>query len=247
MLLFSRIRNARRSNNPGDSTVPGAPPVGVHEDDRSGNNTASTRARLPSAVLRSFSSLSIRRKRRRTERQSALAGVVKAAIPTSPFRDDIGDPMESFSPVTDSALEGEVMHDDVPNIIGDKIQKHHELWYRLAYGRPRDRRVSGGYALHPAMLGGKPLPRPGNTNGVGLTHVASWRSRPKPLTGDCCSPQGQVRVTSIDYGNADEVVLNNTLDLDRDILCAEDTLPEGAPRFMLHPYNKRKVRLYLVV
>ena len=55
---------------------------------------------------------------------------------------------------------------------------------------------------------------------------------------------GHRQITSIDYGNADEVVLSSTQEIDVDVLLPENTLPEGAPRFLLHPYAKRKVILY---
>lgn len=174
----------------------------------------------------------------------------KSTHPT-PSAPDTQDPMTSFSPVTDNVLDGAVLHDEVPDIIANKIQKHHELWYHLAYGRPRDRRVTGGYALQPARLNGRPLPRPKPKNSItsGLTHIASWRTRPMPWS-EAASPDvhagGAHRpITSIDYGNADEVVLNHTQEVHGDMLIADDTLPAGSPKYMIHPYNKRKVRTTL--
>ncbi|CAM9898271.1 unnamed protein product [Ectocarpus sp. 8 AP-2014] len=155
--------------------------------------------------------------------------------------------MDSFRPVTTDAADGAVLQDEVPDIIANKIQKHHELWYLLAYGRPRDRRVSGGYALQPAKIGGQPLPRPNaeNSEVSGLTHIASWKSRPR-LWSDIGSPVayaagGHRPITSIDYGNADEVVLSNTQEADEGMLKADDTLPAGSPKFLIHPYDRRKV------
>lgn len=156
--------------------------------------------------------------------------------------------MDSFRPVTTDAADGAVLQDEVPDIIANKIQKHHELWYLLAYGRPRDRRVSGGYALQPAKLGGQPLPRSNveSSEASGLTHIASWKSRPR-LWSDIGSPVayaagGHRPITSIDYGNADEVVLSHTQESDEGMLKAEDTLPVGSPKFLIHPYDRRKVR-----
>lgn len=133
------------------------------------------------------------------------------------------------------------MHDDVADLLSRKIYKHHQLWHRLAFGKPRR---PSGYALQGP--GGTPLPHsePTPTPRKVLTHIASWKSPPKAWTGECASPQGNGghnQITSIDYGNADEVVLSSTQDADIDVLRAENTLPEGAPRFMLHPYAKRKV------
>lgn len=168
------------------------------------------------------------------------------AVPSAQGMDD---PMESFSPVTDNAQDGAILRDEVPDIIGNKIQKHHELWYHLAYGRPRDQRVSGGYALQPARLDGKPLPRPNpkRSDMSGLTHIASWKSRPR-LWSDigspiACAAGGHKQVTSIDYGNAHEVVLSHTQESGEGIMVAEDALPDGAPKYMIHPYDKRKVRM----
>lgn len=163
-----------------------------------------------------------------------------------PSTQDMDDPMESFSPVTDNAQDGAILRDEVPDIIGNKIQKHHELWYHLAYGRPRDRRVTGGYALQPARLDGKPLPRPNakRTDMSGLTHIASWKSRPRlwsDIGSPIACPDGHKQVTSIDYGNAHEVVLSHTQESGEDIMMPEDALPDGSPKYMLHPYDKRKV------
>lgn len=181
-------------------------------------------------------------------RSAGGAITISGTDPLSSAAQELDDPMESFSPVTDSAQAGAILHDEVPDIIATKIQKHHELWYQLAYGRPRDRRVSGGYGLQPARLEGKPLPRPNpkRSEVSGLTHIASWKSRPR-LWSDIGSPDanaaaGHKPITSIDYGNADEVVLSHTQEADGDLLKAEDALPDGSPKFMLHPYDKRKVR-----
>lgn len=133
------------------------------------------------------------------------------------------------------------MHDDVADLLSRKIYKHHQLWHRLAFGKPRR---PTGYALQPMGPGGTPLPHSEPTPRRVLPHIASWKSPPKVWSGDCASPQGNgghKQIISIDYGNADEVVLSSTQDADADVLRAENTLPEGAPRFMLHPYAKRKV------
>eukprot|EP00903_Cladosiphon_okamuranus_P018054 g16615.t1 len=122
-------------------------------------------------------------------RPAAGATTIAGTDPESSAAQVMDDPMESFSPVTDNAQDGAILRDDVPDIIANKIQKHHELWYQLAYGRPRDRRP----------------------------------------------------ITSIDYGNADEVVLSHTQESDGDLLKAEDELPDGSPKFLIHPYDKRKV------
>lgn len=197
--------------------------------------------------LSRISHLSWRRKKRSRLRRPVSGGGAAGFIPPDPTADDLGDAMESFSPVTDHSLDGAVMQDDVPDIIAGKIQRHHELWYRLAYGRSRDRRVSGGFGLQPATIAGKPLSHPKQTGGRGLTHIASWKSRPKPWADGFKSPQndGHQKISSIDYGNAEEVVLSNTQDAEDVILRGEDTLPEDAPKYMIHPYDKRKVSYIL--
>ncbi|CBN79924.1 conserved unknown protein [Ectocarpus siliculosus] len=185
-------------------------------------------------------------RRRGQKRQPSGIRISGAGDPLSASH-GVDDPMDSFRPVTTDASDGAVLQDEVPDIIANKIQKHHELWYLLAYGRPRDRRVSGGYALQPARIGGQPLPRPNaeNSEVSGLTHIASWKSRPR-LWSDigspvACAAGGHRPITSIDYGNADEVVLSNTQEADEDMLNADDTLPAGSPKFLIHPYDRRKV------
>lgn len=258
MLLFSRLRRVAHRRNR-DGRRPEPPPAGARDEVNSddGPPPASRRgrflSRMPQILLH----------RRRDGGQSGKGPVVRGEIgspissggngggariapgsPGSPGSpDDIGDPMIWFSPVTDHALDGAVSRDDVPDIIGEKIQGHHELWYRLAYGRSRDRRVCGGYALQPATLAGRPLPRRMSLGGATLTQIASWKSRPNSGGEGVASPQGSGHrpISSIDYGNADEVVLTNTQDMEGDLVCAENTLPEGAQRFLIHPYDKRKV------
>lgn len=197
----------------------------------------------------------MRWRREGARRRSAANSVtMTGGDPVSSAAQEKHDPMESFAAVTDNAQDGAILlRDEVPGIIANKIQKHHELWYQLAYGRPRDRRVSGGYGLQPARLGGKPLPRPNprRPEVSGLAHIASWKSRPR-LWSDIGSPDantapGHKPITSIDYGNADEVVLSHTQEADGDLLNADDVLPDGSPKFMLHPYDKRKVRLETTV
>lgn len=239
MLVFSRIRNVRRRNTLSET---GTSVVGPGS-----NNNA---APAPRRRRKFLPQMSERWKRQREKRRPIVSGIRMAGAPdpiSSP--DGMDDPMQSFSPVTDNALDGAVSGDEVPMIIADKIQKHHELWYRLAYGRPRDRRVSGGYALQPAKLGGQPLPRPdpNRDEASGLTPVASWKARPR-LWSDVGSPlaHGSAKhrpISSIDYGNAGEVVLSNTQEADEDMLKKDDTLPVGSPKYLLHPYDKRKVRL----
>lgn len=251
MLLFSRLRNRARRIRGG--APPGAPPTGARDDGNSGGSgrsgssghiavrpsppsTSSVRHRM---FLKRLLRVSLGRKKQ-VGSKTRSPGIV-GALSSPP--DVMGDPMESFSSVTSHGLGGAVKHNDVPKIIASKIQGHHELWYRLAYGRSRDRRVSGGYALQPAMLGGVPLLHPKYTEGSGQTHIPSWKSRPNPWLGDPGSPPSELhmRVTSIDYGNAEEVVLASTEDVDINILYDENTLPIGAPRFMIHPYGKHKV------
>lgn len=244
MLLFNRIRNGRRQSRLGESgTQDVALPVGTSGPRGVTNNEAS-HSRRRRSILGRVPKVPMRWRRRSAAGASTLAGTK----PVSSAAQEMDDPMESFSPVTDNAQDGAVPRDEVPDIIASKIQKHHELWYPLAYGRPRDRRVSGGYGMQPARLGGKPLPRPNPKRAEvsGLTHIASWKSRPR-LWSDIGSPDanaaaGHRPITSIDYGNADEVVLSNTQEVDGDVLKAEDALPDGSPKFMLHPYDRRKVR-----
>lgn len=138
----------------------------------------------------------------------------------------------------------------IPNLIATKIQGHHELWYQLAYGRPCDRRVSGGYGLVSARLDEKRPAREKHTRVLGLTHITSWRSRPKQPPWNetyTSSPREgqseQNRVTAIDYTNAEDVTLSTAQDGDGNFLQSEDALPPRAPRFLVHPYDKRKVSL----
>lgn len=254
MLLFNRIRNGRRQSRLGETgTQNVALPVGPSGPRAVADNEVS-HSRRRRSMLGRVSKMPMPkmpmpwRRERRTRRSAASAISLAGTDPVSSAAQGIDDPMESFSPVTDNAQAGAILRDDVPDIIASKIQKHHELWYHLAYGRPRDRRVSGGYGMQPARLGGKPLPRPNpkRSEVSGLTHIASWKSRPR-LWSDIGSPDanaaaGHRPITSIDYGNADEVVLSNTQEPDGDILKAEDALPDGSPKFMIHPYDRRKVR-----
>lgn len=256
MLLFDRLRNDRNRSRLGDAAT-----HGVIRHDRS-DSILHGETGMQDVALPSTSGIGVGNNNeasRQRRRKSTLARVASvrsvASAPTiagtdtvSSAAQEMDDPMESFSPVTDNSQGGAVLHDEVPDIIANKIQKHHELWYHLAYGRPRDRRVSGGYGLQSARLGGKPLPRPNRKRSEvsGLTHIASWKSRPR-LWSDIGSPDanatpGHRPITSIDYGNADEVVLSHTQEADEDSLIAEDALPAGSPEFMLHPYDKRKVR-----
>lgn len=251
MLLFNRIRNGRRRNSRGETGTQATAMPGANNGGRGGRNNTPSDPRRPGAIL-SRVHVPVPWRWKREKRRSIASGIrIEGPADPVPSAQEMEDPMVSFSPVTDSALDGAILHDEVPDIIGNKIQKHHELWYHLAYGRPRDRRVSGGYALQPARLAGQPLPRPNvkHSKASGLTHIASWRTRPRPWseTGspDDHAAGGHKPITSIDYGNADEVVLSNTQEADGDILQAEDTLPVGSPKFMLHPYDKRKVRTIL--
>lgn len=241
MLVFSRIRNVRRRNNT------------LGETDTSaggrGSNNAPAHPRRRRKILGRMPQMPERWRRQGEKRRPVVSGI-RIIGPPDPVSspDEMDDPMESFSPVTDNALDGAISHDEIPTIIADKIQKHHELWYQLAYGRPRDRRVSGGYALQPAKLGGQPLPRPNRNRheASGLTPVASWKARPVSDVGSpTAHAAGRHRpITSIDYGNAGEVVLSNTQDADDDMLKkVDDTLPIGSPKYLLHPYDKRKVWL----
>lgn len=251
MLLFNRIRNGRRRSSLGETGTQDAGLPGTTSGGRTGINNEALRPRRRKSILGRVATKVPMPWRREEARRRSLASAIPMGCPdaASSAAQGMDDPMESFSSVTDNAQDGAVLRDKVPDIIATKIQKHHELWYHLAYGRPRDRRVSGGYALQPARLGGEPLPRPNpkRSEVSGLTHIASWKSRPR-LWSDIGSPDanaaaGHRPITSIDYGNADEVVLSNTQEADGDILKAEDTLPVGSPKFMLHPYDKRKVRL----
>lgn len=248
MLLFSRLRAIRKRGHAGSVEVPGAPPAGIHAQHIDGTDSPTSNTRPRVRFKSRLPRLGLRRKRQLEDGTRATLRRMPASIDLVTPPDGIGDPMESFSPVTKNSVDGAVRRDEVPDIIGSKIQGHHELWYRLAYGSRRDRRVSGGFALQPAMLSGKPLPRPKTAEATGLTHIASWRSRPKPWSSMATSPQGEGahrHITSIDYGNADEVVLTNTQDAcDVDILGSQNVLPEGAPKFMFHPYDKRKVNVY---
>lgn len=250
MLLFNRIRNGRRRSRLGETGTQEvmAMPGGTSGTGVVTNNDVS-HSRRRRSILGRVPKVPMRWRRKVGRRGSAEGAITIAGTdPGSSAAQEMDDPMESFSPVTDNAQDGAILRDEVPDIIANKIQKHHELWYQLAYGRPRDRRVSGGYGLQPARLGGKPLPRPNykRSEVSGLTHIASWKSRPR-LWSDIGSPDanaatGHKPITSINYGNADEVVLSHTQESDGDLLKAEDALPDGSPNFMLHPYNKRKVR-----
>lgn len=260
MLLFSRLRRTvhRRDR---DGRRPEPPSAGARDEGNSDDSPAITSRR--GMFLSRLPQISLRQ--RRNGGQGGQRPVVPGGIgspiggggggrgggrggarippdsPGSPV--EIGDPMIWFSPVTDHALDGAVSCDEVPDIIGQKIRGHHELWHRLAHGRSRDRRVGGGYALQPAPVSGRPLPRRMSLGGSALTQIASWTGRPKPGSNNMASPQGHGHkpISSIDYGNADEVVLSNTQDMDGDVVCPEKTLPDDAPRFMVHPYAKQKV------
>lgn len=168
---------------------------------------------------------------------------------------NVGDPLEPFAPMSTHEIDFHVQLDDiVPKVIACKIQCHHELWYRLAYGRPCDRRVSGGYGLVPTRFAGRPLIHAKFSRCDSETnHTSPWRSRlkqqpcndsPSPVEGEGRRGR-QTRVTSIDYTNAEEVVLNNTQDAEKNLLHNEDALPSDSPRFLFHPYNKRKVKFAL--
>lgn len=252
MLLVNRIRNARWGNR--RETGPQATVVSSADNGgREGRNDTASHRRRAGAILKQVIHVPLRWRRHRDKRRPVASGIrmTGPADPMPSVPEEVEDPMGSFSPVTDNALDGAILRDEVPDIIANKIQNHHELWYHLAYGRPRDRRVTGGYALQPARLAGKPLPRPNpkNSRASGLTHISSWRTRPLPWS-EAGSPDGhavgsQKPMTPIDYGNADEVVLCYSQELDGDILKAEDALPVGSPKYLLHPYDKRKVRTML--
>ncbi|CAM9958680.1 unnamed protein product, partial [Ectocarpus fasciculatus] len=256
MLLFNSIEHGRRQTanlgETGNSTATAV--AGGTTGGRDGGNIMpprnNHRERLrqrEKGVGRVAQQKSMRWRRRGQKRQPSGIRISGAGDSMLSASQGIDDPMDSFRPVTTDAADGAVLQDEVPDIIANKIQKHHELWYLLAYGRPRDRRVSGGYALQPAKLGGQPLPRSNveSSEASGLAHIASWKSRPR-LWSDIGSPVayaagGHRPITSIDYGNADEVVLSHTQESDEGMLKAEDTLPIGSPRFLIHPYDRRKV------
>lgn len=139
----------------------------------------------------------------------------------------------------------------VPEAIANRIQEHHELWHRYAYGKSCDCPMSGGHSSVPTRSEVKPVPRARSRQG--MIQITSWRSRPKPqpLDEGWSSPQqveaspGQHSTTPLDYNNADDVVLNNTQDSDdRSVLQRDDVLPPGSPRLLVHPYNRRKVKSY---
>lgn len=247
MLVFNRIQNARRGNRGATGTQATAVPS-ADNGGRGVTNDMASQTRQPGAILSHV--VHTRWRRRRDKRRPAARGT-RTSGPADPMPSmipEMKDPMVSFSSVTAESLDGAILHDEVPDIIASKIQKHHEAWYHLAYGRPRDKRVTGGYALQPARLAGRPLPHPNRRSSTnsGLTHISSWRTRPVPWS-EVGSPDAHAvgthkQITSIDYGNADEVVLSYTHEVHEDILKAEDTLPAGSPKYMIHPYDKRKVR-----
>lgn len=261
MLLFNRIQAGRKRARDGP---PEAPSAGVlHHDETNTHNRASENlpTRRRGVVSRVRASIP------RWGRMHASVGAGESIEPrpqpsridsrkttTLPPEEELEDALVYFSPLNEDGLEDGKLDNVVPTIISGRIQGHHELWYRLAYGKSLDRRVSGGYGLMPARLAGKPLPRPRAHDDPLLAHVTSWRSRPQqsPWVDSPGSPQsvksatsnsGQRprRVMSIDYGNADEVVLSNTQEVETPALCRNDVLPLGAPRFLIHPYNQRKV------
>lgn len=277
MLLFNRIRAGRKRARDG---APGAPSASVphHDENDANNHTGITSASAnPSSGRRGvfLSRVHVSIRRLGGKRGSIIGGESSEPHPrptrldsrkltTLPPDEELGDPLDSFSPLNDGALEDGNLDNVVPTIISGKIQGHHELWYRLAYGRSLDRRVSGGYGLMPARLAGKPLPHSRSQNDTQLAHITSWRSRPQqtPWVDNPGSPQSarsaasnsgprsghsHRRVMSIDYGNADEVVLSNTQDAETPVLGRDDVLPPGAPRFLIHPYDQRKVLRALCV
>lgn len=253
MLLFNRIRNGRRRSRLRETGTQDVARPGGSSGTRNIANDEASQSRRRRFILGRMPKFAMRWRREGERRRSAASAKTMAGTdPMASAAHEVDDPMESFSPVIDNAQDGAILRDEVPDIIANKIQRHHELWYQLAYGRPRDRRVSGGYGLQPARLEGKPLPRPNpkRPEASGLTHIASWKSRPRLWSDigspDANAPAGHKPITSIDYGNADEVVLSNTQDADGAVLIAEDALPDGSPNFMIHPYDKLKVRTGIV-
>lgn len=125
-------------------------------------------------------------------------------------------PLESFSAVINHGTDGALRRDDIPDMIASKIHDHHELWHRVAVGQPSDKRAGVGLSPHPAMDAA-------SSPSVCTTHGG-----------------GKGRGSSIDYSNAKELTLGTTY-YNEEILCKENALPQEAPRFMIHPYDKRKV------
>lgn len=129
----------------------------------------------------------------------------------------LGKALESFSAVINHDTDGAVKRDGIPDIIVSKIHDHHELKHHVAVGQPSDKQAVVGLSPHPAIDAAR--------------------------SPSVCSTQGgeRDRVSSIDYSNAKELTLNAIYYNEKDILCKENALPKGAPRFMIHPYAKRKV------
>lgn len=289
LLLFNRLRAGRQRarDDPVPRTAPNAGVLQVDDNTRGVINSSTTEdiannGARRRGILHNRVNLSMPKWRRRrngaNRRQNSSSNCNTSAIRdggpiSSPpshlnsrtqHRTTGSGIMEPFSPLNGRDLEEAKIDNTVPAVIADKIQSHHELWYRLAYGRTRDRRVSGGYGMAPARLAGKPVPRAQAQDGTHLPHITSWRSRPqqlKPWAGETPSsfqsatsavsggggqPKGHFSrgVMSIDYTNAHEVVLSNTRDAEGAVLGGDDVLPPEAPKFLIHPYDKRKVIMH---
>ncbi|CAM9681517.1 unnamed protein product [Choristocarpus tenellus] len=147
--------------------------------------------------------------------------------------------MKSFS-----SLWGSERRDATPNTISDEIQGHHRIWYRLAYGQvPESCNVRGLGLTTPMNEGDVVL-----NSQIEHDYIISSQSCPRLEAENSTASLGLERISSISYANAGEVVLNSpgsdceeTRKKDQSFLYQEDVLPDSAPSFLFHPYDKRKL------
>ncbi|CAM9173045.1 unnamed protein product, partial [Discosporangium mesarthrocarpum] len=126
--------------------------------------------------------------------------------------------------------------------ISAKIQGHHSLWYRLAYGHAYDQQVGGGVGFT----------MPKRTPEAFEGDFPPWRRRSKE-EGELLTPfsntfRGIERLRSIKHSNSGEITLTSPISDsgecnsgDHNIVHNDIELPSNAPRFLVHPHDKRKL------
>lgn len=218
MLLFNLLKDsAGRRNHGGTRRPPREPSVGAYNRNARDDYVFLTTSLRQRIRLTRFSyDFSLRGLQERSLRSSMSRSDSSVESSSSPST-KLGKPFRSFSAVINGGTDGAVRRDGIPDIIASKIHDRDELWHRVAVGQPSDKRAGVGLSLHPA---------------IDTTSSPSM----------CTTQDGErKRASPIDYSNAKELTLSTTHYNEKDTLCKENALPKGAPRFMIHPYAKRKV------